>query len=259
MMPEESSIIRHFEHYRRLSPEEKDILVNLERYPEAVSAGSTLWQEGKAASDFCLLSSGWAYSYRHLENGTRQIMEIFLPGDIIGLREFAFNERLDGVTMIEDGTLCSVTHGRMLELFCHSLTLTTVIFAISSRQQALLCERLVTLARRTARQRLAHFLCEMYIRLEQTMGRCGSSFQLPLSQQQLGDLLGMTPVHVSRTLSAMSDDAIIFRNHHTINIPDLKVLAREAHFSDRYLNTNLRSLFADAPTEPGRLAMRDGV
>ncbi|MGM0614501.1 MAG: Crp/Fnr family transcriptional regulator [Pseudomonadota bacterium] len=255
MVVEESSIIRHFEHYRRLSSEEKDILASLEKYPESVSAGTTLWQEGKEASEFCILSSGWAYSYRHLENGVRQIMEIFLPGDIIGLREFAFNERLDGVTMIEDGTVCSVTHRRMLELFDDSVTLATVIFAISSRQQALLCERLVTLARRTARQRLAHFLCEMYTRLEQTMDKCNASFYLPLSQQQLGDLLGMTPVHVSRTLSAMSEEAIIFRNHHTINIPDLKILARVANFNDRYLNANLRLLFTDAPLESGRLVM----
>ena len=254
MMAEESCIIRHFEHYRRLNPEEKKILASLERYPEPVSAGTTLWEEGKKATEFCILSSGWAYSYRNLENGTRQIMEIFLPGDIIGLREFAFNERLDGVTMIEDGAICSFSHHRMLELFGNSLTLTAVIFAISSRQQALLCERLVTLARRTARQRLAHFLCEMYIRLEQTLYQGGSSFRLPLSQQQLGDLLGMTPVHVSRTLSAMSEEAIIFRNHHTINIPDLKVLAREANFNDRYLSANLRLLLTDAPPEPARLA-----
>ncbi|XGA80042.1 Crp/Fnr family transcriptional regulator [Halomonas sp. CH40] len=247
MVPEESCIIRHFEHYRRLSPEEKEVLANLENHPTPISAGTTLWQEGKEASEFCILSSGWAYSYRNLDNGTRQIMEIFLPGDIIGLREFAFNERLDGVTMIEGGIICYFPHRCMLELFCDSMTLTTVMFAISSRQQALLCERLVTLARRTARQRLAHFLYEMYTRLHQTMCEGGSSFRLPLSQQQLGDLLGMTSVHVSRTLSAMSEEEVIFRNHHTINIPDLEVLAREANFNDRYLNANLRPLFEDAP------------
>ncbi|MYL24312.1 helix-turn-helix domain-containing protein [Halomonas alkaliantarctica] len=254
MAPGESCIIRHFEHYRSLSPKEKEILASLEKHPTAVSADTTLWQEGKEASEFCTLSTGWAYSYRNLDNGTRQIMEIFLPGDIIGLREFAFNERLDGVTMIEDGTICHFPHRRMLELFRDSLTLTTVMFAISSRQQALLCERLVTLARRTARQRLAHFLHEMYIRLRQTMPEHGPSFRLPLSQQQLGDLLGMTPVHVSRSLSALSEEKIIFRNHHTINIPDLEVLAREANFNDRYLNANLRPLFEDAPPEPGRPA-----
>ncbi|WP_075880972.1 Crp/Fnr family transcriptional regulator [Vreelandella massiliensis] len=249
MAPEESCIIRHFEHYRRLSPKEKEILASLEKAPTAVSAGTTLWQEGKAASEFCTLSAGWAYSYRNLDCGSRQIMEIFLPGDIIGLREFAFNEHLEGVTMIEDGTVCYFPHRRLLELFRDSLTLTTVTFAISNRQQALLCERLVTLARHSARQRLAHFLHEMYIRLRQTMPEGGPSFRLPLSQQQLGDLLGLTPVHVSRTLSAMSEDGLIYRNHHTINVPDIKALAEEASFNDLYLNTNLRPLFEDAPPE----------
>ena len=114
------------------------------------------------------LRSGWAYSYRHLENGDRQILEVFLPGDIIGLREFAFSQRLENVRMISDGVICHFPHKRMLEVFRESLSLTSVMFAIASRQQALLTERLVNLARRSARKKMAHFLNEMYLRLRQT-------------------------------------------------------------------------------------------
>ncbi|MDT9694175.1 cyclic nucleotide-binding domain-containing protein, partial [Streptomyces sp. P9(2023)] len=86
-----------------------------------------------------------------LENGDRQILEVFLPGDIIGLREFAFSQRLENVRMISDGVICHFPHKRMLEVFRESLSLTSVMFAIASRQQALLTERLVNLARRSAR------------------------------------------------------------------------------------------------------------
>ncbi|BBI58928.1 hypothetical protein HSBAA_02340 [Vreelandella sulfidaeris] len=91
-----------------------------------------------------------------------------MPGDIIGLREFAFSERLENVRMIDNGVVCHFPHKRMLNIFRRSLKLTSIMFAIGSRQQAMLTERLVTLARRTARQKMAHFLYEMYLRLRQT-------------------------------------------------------------------------------------------
>lgn len=163
MGQENSCIIKHFSHYCSLSEDEKKLLITLEESPTDIKSGTILWEMGAPANEFCTLKSGWAYSYRHLENGDRQILEVFLPGDIIGLREFAFSQRLENVRMIDDGVICHFPHKRMLEIFRQSLPLTSVMFAIGSRQQALMTERLVTLARRSARQKMAHFLYEMYL------------------------------------------------------------------------------------------------
>ncbi|WP_346797105.1 Crp/Fnr family transcriptional regulator [Halomonas sp. Bachu 37] len=244
MSQEESCIIRHFSHYCVLTDEEKKLLSSLERSPTKCKAGQTLWEEGDEANEFCTLRSGWAYSYRHLENGNRQILEVYLPGDIIGLREFAFSKRMDNVKMIEDGVVCHFPHQHMLDLFRDSLKLTSVMFAISSRQQALLTERLVTLARRSARQKLAHFLHETFLRLRQTNADDTSEFRLPLSQEQLADILGLSPVHISRTFTSLGEDNLIHRERHQIVIPDLDALACEGEFSDCYLTDSMRPLFS---------------
>lgn len=243
MEQDKSCIIRHFSHYCSLNEEEKQLLRTLEESPTNIKAGALLWETGDPAKEFCTLKSGWAYSCRHLENGDRQILEVFLPGDIIGLREFAFSQRLENVRLITDGVVCHFPHKRILELFRQSLPLTSVMFAISSRQQALLTERLVNLARRSARQKMAHFLHEMYLRLRQTNKDIGGQFHLPLSQELLADILGLSPVHVSRTFSVLSKDELVFRDRHHLTIPNLKALATEGEFDDCYLTDNVRPLF----------------
>lgn len=242
-MSEDSCIIRHFSHYGELSRNDKQLLADLEQSPTEVKADHVLWQEGDSAREFCTLSRGWAYSFRHMEDGSRQILEIYLPGDIIGLREFAFRERLTGVAMLEDGVLCHFPHRRLVNVFRESLTLTTIFFAISSHQQALLTERLVNLARRSARQRLAHLIYEMFVRLERTKARQGNSIRLPLSQQHLGDALGLSSVHVSRTLTAFREEGLVLRSRQRIELPDPEALAREAEFGDAYLNDGIEQFF----------------
>lgn len=242
---EKSCIIKHFSHYCSLTEEEKKLLITLENSPTEIKSGTLLWEMGDAANEFCTLKSGWAYSYRHLENGNRQILEIFLPGDIIGLREFAFSQRLENVRLIDDGVICHFPHKCMLDIFRQSLTLTSVMFAIGSRQQALLTERLVNLARRSARQKVAHFLHEMYLRLRQTNVDISSQFRLPLSQEQLADIFGLSPVHVSRTFTALSEDGLVFRDRHHVTIPDLAALATEGKFDDCYLADNVRPLLGE--------------
>ncbi|MGR2737526.1 Crp/Fnr family transcriptional regulator [Billgrantia sp. Q4P2] len=246
MNPDKSCIVRHFNQYYPLSTEDKALLVQLEDSSTPVRAGAVLWNERDQAYEFCTLKRGWAFSYRELENGTRQILDIYLPGDIIGLREFAFSQRLAGVQMIEDGEICFFPHRNLVDIFRQSFTLTSILFAIASRQQVMLTERLVNLARRSARQKLAHFLLEMCQRTKQTHGDGCESFRLPLSQEILADLLGLSPVHVSRTFTTLSDEGLVFRERYSVTIPDLEALTQEAGFDDRYLIENMRSLFEDS-------------
>lgn len=237
---DESCIVRHFNFYSPLSEEDKALLATLEDSASRVRAGTVLWEERDEADEFCTLKAGWAFSYRELENGTRQILEIYLPGDIIGLREFAFTQRLAGVQMVEDGEVCFFPHSNLVNIFRRSFTLTSILFAVASRQQILITERLVNLARRNARQKLAHFLLETYQRLKQTHAHGSDSIRLPMSQEILADLLGLSPVHISRTFTALSEDGLVIRNRHKVTLPDLEALTQEAGFDDRYLIENIR-------------------
>ena len=243
MDSDESCIARHFSYYHPLSDAEKALLLALEKHVIPVKAGTVLWDEQDEAHELCTLKSGWAFSYRDLENGSRQILEIYLPGDIIGLREYAFSKRLSGVQMLENGEVCFFPHRSLTDIFERSSILTAILFAVASRHQVMLMERLVNLARRNARQKLAHFLLEMCQRLKQRHMGGGSTLRLPLSQEMLADLLGLSSVHVSRTFTALDEDGLVFRDRHHITMPDLDALKREAGFDDRYLIENMRPLF----------------
>ncbi|GAB3353575.1 Crp/Fnr family transcriptional regulator [Chromohalobacter beijerinckii] len=239
MSENDSCIIRHFRHYADLSDSDEALLDSLEREPREVERGEALWQTDDPAGRFCTLSQGWAYSFRDMEDGSRQILEIYLPGDVIGLREFAFQERLAGVMMIDDGVVCDFPHRRLLEVFRESFTLSMIFFALSSQQQALLTERLVNLARRSARQKVAHLIYEMYLRLQRIMPYATRRFRLPLSQQQLGDALGLTSVHISRTLSGFREDGLLIRERQWVELLDPDAVASEAEFAGRYLRDGL--------------------
>ncbi|WP_106477435.1 Crp/Fnr family transcriptional regulator [Phytohalomonas tamaricis] len=239
----ESCIVRHFSHYCDLTEHDMDILLELEKSPLNVFANDVLWEEGAKADNICTVKEGWAYSYRSMNDGTRQVMDIYLPGDVIGMREFAFQERLTGVAMLTDGIVCRFPNKSMIDIFTNSPQLTAVFFAISARQQALLTERLVNLGRRNAREKVAHFVYEMYVRLRRTNPDIGNYFSLPLSQQIFADILGLSAVHISRTFSELREEGLIFRDRNRVEIPDLARLAEVSGFSDKYLNDHLNDYF----------------
>lgn len=200
-----------------------------------VRAGEVLWRAGEPSDSLLILQTGWACTARYLQDGSRQVQEVFLPGDILGLYELAFGDRRNDATMLTDGIVSELPHHQVLELFATSARMTAVLFAISNQHQAILAERLVVLAQRSARERVAHFLCECRARLLETEQNCGQAFLLPLTQQDLADTLGMSAVHVSRTFSSLAEEGLVHRNHFHLTINDPDRLAKMANFDGSYL------------------------
>ncbi|MAM57588.1 MAG: Crp/Fnr family transcriptional regulator [Salinicola sp.] len=228
MGQQEGCIARHFSHYGKLSENDRRQLDALESASTSVAKGQVLWHEGDTARDFCALQSGWAYSFRHLEGGARHILEIYLPGDVIGLHEFPFKQRLSSVAMLEDGEIRSIANRQLLNLFRESTRITSACFAACSYQQAVLSERLVHLSRRSARQRVAYLLFEIGCRLRRNNDETlRERFRLPLSQQQLADALGLSPVHVSRTLTAFRQEGLLKLARGWVHMLDMQALACE--------------------------------
>lgn len=242
-----NAVIQGLKRHGVLSPKEESLLMGLEGNPRRVSAGEVLWQEGAGVDLFCTVREGWAYSFRNLGNGSMQILKVYLPGDIIGMRDFGFTHRLAGVAMINDGVICPFAYQQIFELFRHSPAIAACVLGAAIRQQAMLTERLVYLGRHTAQQRLAHFLYELYLRLDRIGAAENGRFMLPLSQEQLADALGLSSVHVSRTLSMLRDEGLVLRDRQYVHFPDPGALARMAEFSDAYLDESIPAAFLDLP------------
>lgn len=241
----DSGVMKVLNRHNMLSPEDKTLLLGLELNVRRVSAGEVLWQEGTSVDMFCVLKEGWAYSYRYIGDGSLQILKLYLPGDIIGMRDFSFAHRLAGVAMINDGVVCPFTYQQLFKLFSHSQALAAGIVAMAVRQQAMLTERLVYLGRYAAHERLAHFLYELYLRLKRIGAVENNGYVLPLSQEQIGDALGLSAVHVSRTFSMLRDEGLVERDRQHVYLPDPEALARMVEFNNTYIDESLPPAFLE--------------
>ncbi|ART62133.1 Crp/Fnr family transcriptional regulator [Kushneria marisflavi] len=242
MLDRDRCLVRNFKHYCALDETEAELLAALEKTPQTVSNAQMLWEENHFAETLCVLSEGWACSYRSMDDGTRQILNIFLPGDVVGLSDFSPRRHLTSVAMLTEGVICRFPFKNLTDIFTTSPRLTTVLFSLAGQQQAIMAERLVNMGRRTAREKVAHFICEMHLRLRKTCPDITHRFNLPLSQQVLADVLGLSAVHVSRTFSELREEGLLYRERNRIEIPDLEAFYDVANFSDIYLGDSISEL-----------------
>lgn len=237
--PHDSCIIRHFQSYEDIDKENQQLLRSLEEGPQRWPKHSVLWQQGDKSDSFYTLTKGWACSFRDMEDGTRQVLDVFVPGDIIGLREFGFQTRITSVIMLTDGVLCSFPRHHLDSVFARSLVLCNLMFMIISRDQAILLERLVNLGRRSAREKLAHFLVELSYRLQRTNVDVENCLSLPLSQNILADALGLTVVHVNRTLQDFRQEGLVSTGNSHLELQDIRGLEEIAGFDAFYLGPTI--------------------
>ncbi|ARS53499.1 Crp/Fnr family transcriptional regulator [Kushneria konosiri] len=242
MLDRDRCLVRNFKHYCALDETEAELLAALEKTPQIVSNAQMIWEENHCAESLCVLSEGWACSYRSMDDGTRQILNIFLPGDMVGLSDFSPRRHLASVAMLTEGVVCRFPLKNLTDIFTTSPRLTTVLFSLAGQQQAIMAERLVNMGRRTAREKVAHFICEMHLRLRKTYPDITHRFNLPLSQQVLADVLGLSAVHVSRTFSELREEGLLYRERNRIEIPDLEAFYDVASFSDTYLSESVSEL-----------------
>lgn len=242
MTSDRSCLIRHFEHYHELSPADKALLQSLENDPINMARSEPLWHQGDRARYLYTIKAGWVYTYRGMANGERQVLEVFMPGDVIGLRNFAYPEYLDSASMMRSGTVCPFPLKRLLEIFNESKILTALFFAMASREQSLLVERMINLGRRSASQKLANFIAEIYIRLQRINPNLGEEIPLPPSQELIADILGLSTVHVNRTFAELRQKEILYNRRGRVRIPNFSRLAEEGDFADAHLNKGIHEL-----------------
>lgn len=218
--------------FTELSSEERELLAALEREPREYPRDCVLAPAGADVDRLFVLKEGWACAMRTLADGQRQVLDVFLPGQIMGLREMSFSSNLSEFRTLTPVVACAVPRQQLNEMFAASPRLAALFFATAACEQSMLIERIVSIGRRTAAARLAHFIVEMRARLN--VG--AREFALPLNQTVIGDALGLTSVHVSRTFSLLKELKLVERRNGSIRIKDLDRLIDFAGFDREYLD-----------------------
>lgn len=231
----QSCLVHSFERCAPLESAEIELLESLERDSREFPKHTVVRAQRAPVEHFFTIRSGWACAFRILPNGERQILDVFLPGDVMGLCDIAYPLSISGLATLTDAELCPFPRARLTELFARCPRLANLFFMINAREQAMLLERVVNLGRRKAIQKLAHFLVEIVVRLRRTNPDLDDAFPLPLSQALLADTLGLSEIHINRTLRKLRERGLVEVNAGEIRLLDRDRLQALAEFDPIYL------------------------
>ena len=219
-----------------LSREEQAALAELHARPIKVKQGKHLVEEGQTGHRAFILQDGWACSYKLLPSGGRQIISFPIPGDCVGLRSVLLRTADHSFSTLTDAVVSPVDGSRIVETFNEFPRLGAAILWAASRDEAMTVEHLVSVGRRSAIERTAHFFMELAERLSLIGLATDGEFDCPLSQGVLADALGLTGIHVNRVLRQLRErDLLTFRGG-KVKIHDLNGLGKLAAFHGGYLN-----------------------
>jgi len=159
--------------------------------------------QGDRTGGVKLLLDGFACRYKVLEDGRRQIIAYFVPGDLCDLRVFILKRMDHSIGAVVTSKVATISPENVLKLTHNYPTLTRALWWSTLVEEAIAREWLVNVAQRDALERMAHLFCELLYRFRAVDLNQGNSCTLPLTQVELAETLGLSPVHVNRTLQAL--------------------------------------------------------
>ena len=201
-----------------------------------LSAGRELMHEGQKGQPAYILASGWGCSYKLMTQGKRQIVGFQVPGDILGLRALLFRPSDHHIELLTEVEVSEVAAVDLATTFTRTPRLATAVLWSASRDESMVLERMVGLGRRTASERTAHFFLELGVRLRLVGMGDSTGYKCPLNQYLLADALGLSAVHVNRTLRELRETGLMTFRGGRVHFDDYAGLVALADFQTAYLD-----------------------
>lgn len=217
--------LRSLDHFRDFNEHELKFVSSFKTGELAVDSGATILVEGAHSAHLYTVLSGWAFRYKGLEDGRRQILNYVVPGDLVGLQGSLMNEMQHSVEALTPVNLCVFERDRMTELFENHASLAYDMTWIAAREERILDEHLLSIGRRSALERAAYLLAFLHGRAK-TVGLIkNSNTAIPLTQQHIADTLGLSIVHTNKTLRKLAQRNLVQWRDRGCEILDAKGLA----------------------------------
>lgn len=196
-------------------------------------AGVDFLRQGEPQREVFTLLRGWAMRYSLLSDGSRQIIDFCLPGAFIGFQPDSESPTDYAAQAITDIEVCALPQNGLMGMLSRTPNMAVRLACIAYRDQVSTARHLANLGQRLARGRVANLLLELFVRVRMRSAEAVSeAIQLPLTQELIGDALGLTSVHVNRTLRGLREDKIVNLQGGTLRILDPDRLAEEAGFEE---------------------------
>ena len=193
-------------------------------------------REGEHSPENHLIISGFACRYKLLEDGARQIMAFLVPGDLCDAEIFILKEMDHSICVLSPSLVAAIPGETMRDLLINRPGIALALWWGTLQDEGVLRARLTDIGRRDARQRIAHILYEVLVRLRVVGATSDDSFDWPATQTDLADATGLTTVHVNRTLQRLREEGLIaFKGGRRLRVLDRAGLREAAEFNPNYL------------------------
>jgi CRP-like cAMP-binding protein len=202
----------------------------------SVAARKDILREGDKPTNVHLVVSGWCCRYNIVAEGARQITAFLLPGDVCNTRITLLRQMDHGVGTLTPAKIAYIAPSEMDELLARPL-IARALWMAGLVDESALRAWTVSLGKRDASERVAHLICELFVRLGTIGSALANGFDLPLTQEQMGDALGLTPVHVNRVVRHLREAGLMSIRNRTVEIADFPKLQKMASFDPGYLQT----------------------
>lgn len=215
-----------------LTEDERTALARLPVRARSHPAERPLIGMGDRTPNVLLLQAGWAILYWLLPDGRRQIFDFVIPGDFVDLRAAVFGFKDRAAMAITPVSTVEIRWSDVLGLVAEQPRLAGLLLWECARQETRVQRHLLDVGQRDSRERMAHILVELYERLDACGATQSGSFAMPVTQEMLGDALGLSFVHVNRTLRRLREDGLVKRRGRRYLFPDIAALKHIAGYDD---------------------------
>jgi CRP/FNR family transcriptional regulator, anaerobic regulatory protein len=222
--PCEACPLRKRPSLREFTPEELAFVKEFKTDEMRVDAGATFLREGARSEYLFTVLHGWGFRYKMLDDGRRQILNYALPADLIGLQGTLMREMEHSIEALTPMTLCIFPRQKLWDLYARLPSLAFDVTWLAAREEQMLDDHLVSVGRRSALERTAYVLLQLFARAEESGLVEDNVVQFPFTQQHLADTLGMSLVHTNKTLKRLLQSKAIHWEQRTFKMIDRAAL-----------------------------------
>lgn len=230
-------MLRKLEYYHSLGSDDCAALMNLPFRVRTMERYHFVIREREVANHACVLLKGFAVRSKVVANGNRQILSIHMNGEIVDLQNSLLNVADHSVQMLTSGRVAMIPREHLFRLAFARPAIGRALWADTMVDASIYREWIANIGRRDARTKIAHLLCEFSLRLRVAGLGEATGYELPMTQEQIGDATGLTSVHVNRIIKGLEKDGLIDRSSpRSIFIGDWRKLAEVGDFDSGYLH-----------------------
>lgn len=234
------------EAFTRLSQDDRAAIAKLNKVARVIPPRRDLIREGEKPQYVHLMVDGWACRYKALPDGRRQIVAFFVPGDFCDLNVYILKQMDHSVGAITRLSVADISREDMDALTMNHPRVTQALWWEELVNASIQREWTLNVGQRTAYERIGHLLLELFLRLRSVGMTQADSCDFPLTQTDIADATGLTPVHVNRTLQELRRDGLIVLERKRLQIPKLQRLMDAAMFNANYLHLDHEGRHLDA-------------